>query len=500
MRKSFIITTLAILATLIIGCQPSINPSFSYTPEEPRAGQSISFVNLTNEGEYWGWDFGDGTYSSYKNPSKVYKKPGRYTVTLCVDSNKHYVTSQDITVYDTLPYIHIETDSVVYYEDFTVRALIYNPYNKKVTCDWGFSSHAVSEKIVDGHSAETQLSLHYNHFNTTETITLDVMIGDSAYHVERTVYVHDAKGRALYMTDQDGALWRQRLYENGIETPVKLSESAQKLFPVGVNGDILYLVTSDIQEDPTQVAEDVVGTCQLLGYDLTTQQQYTLLTIQQHPRLHISRASLHGGSIYWSNYDDYLFQLPISTTNANFVWDSANPANSSFFLAGVDYLGYYDKGLAKGQATGGIALYADTYFWAKYGSGAGIYRFTQDDILPAPATANTPVPESGRILDQVAIKHFRMDAIQRKIYYLTPAGNANELWVCNMDGRNATKIAAGCADALWVDNATNRLYFVDAEGIKAIRLLATQSNILTEEAEKMADIQVTGLVLDNQKR
>ena len=51
-----------------------------------------------------------------------------------------------------------------------------------------------------------------------------------------------------------------------------------------------------------------------------------------------------------------------------------------------------------------------------------------------------------------------------------------------------------------MDNATNRLYFVDAEGIKAIRLLATQSNILTEEAEKMADIQATGLVLDNQKR
>jgi hypothetical protein len=145
-------------------------------------------------------------------------------------------------------------------------------------------------------------------------------------------------------------------------------------------------------------------------------------------------------------------------------------------------------------------VYADTYFWAKYGSGAGIYRFTQEDILSTPATTNSPLPESGRILDNVAIKFFRMDAIQRKIYYLTPAGNGNELWVSNMDGRNATKIAADCADALWVDNATNRLYFVDAEGIKAIRLLTTQSNILTEEAEKMADIQATGLVLDNQKR
>lgn len=500
MRKSFIFTTLAILSSLIIGCHPSINPSFTYTPEEPRAGQSISFTNLTNEGEYWGWDFGDGTYSSYKNPAKVYKKPGKYTVTLCVDSNKNYVTSQDITVYDTLPYIHIETDSVVYYEDFTVQALIYNPYNKKVTCDWGFSSHAVSEKIVDGHSAEKQLSLHYNHFNVTETITLDVMIGDSAYHVERTVYVHDAKGRALFITDQEGVLWRQRLYENGIEAPVKLSESTQKIFLVGVYGDILYLVTSDVQEDPAQVADDVVGTCQLVGYDLTTQEQHTLLTIQQHPRLHICRASLHGGNIYWSNYDDYVFRLPINTTNASFVWDSANPANSSFFLAGVEFLGYYGKGLEKGQATGGIAVYADTYFWAKYGSGAGIYRFTQEDILSAPATTNSPLPESGRILEGVAIKLFRMDAIQRKIYYLTPAGNGNELWVSNMDGRNATKIAADCADALWVDNATNRLYFVDAEGIKAIRLLATQSNILTEEAEKMADIQATGLVLDNQKR
>ena len=69
-----------------------------------------------------------------------------------------------------------------------------------------------------------------------------------------------------------------------------------------------------------------------------------------------------------------------------------------------------------------------------------------------------------------------------------------------MDGRNATKIADNCAEAMWVDNATNRLYYVDAEGIKAIRLCTTQSNILIEEATKMADIQATGLVLDNQKR
>ena len=69
-----------------------------------------------------------------------------------------------------------------------------------------------------------------------------------------------------------------------------------------------------------------------------------------------------------------------------------------------------------------------------------------------------------------------------------------------MDGRNATKIDTQCTDALWVDNATNRLFYADEEGIKSIRLITTHTNIVTETAQKIADIQATGVVLDIQKR
>lgn len=500
MRKSFIFITLALFASLIIGCNPAINPSFTFLPENPRAGQTITFTNLTNEGEYWGWDFGDGTYSNYKNPSKIYKKPGKYTVTLCVDSNKNYITKQDITVYDTLPYINISVDSVAYYQTFTAQALVYNPYNLKVTYKWSFSAHAISDDITEGQSTKKQVSLFYNHYNTEETITLDVTIGDSTYHTQQTFFVHDTPGQALYITDQEGNLWKQRMYENGIESPVKVQESTYKTFPIGIYNENLLLVTSDAQQDPNQATEDATGTCQLTAYNLDTWQPQTLLTIHQHPRLHISRASLINGQIYWSNYDDYTFQTPANITNENFVWNNDSPTQSSYYLAGIEHLGYYGHSLHSGQPTGGITLYADTYFWAKYGSGNGIYRFTKEDILNTPSTSSTPLPQSGQILNNVPIKHFCIDAIHRKIYYLTPATNNNELWICNMDGRNATKIDTQCTDALWVDNATNRLFYADEEGIKSIRLITTHTNIVTETAQKIADIQATGVVLDIQKR
>ena len=61
---------------MLIGCK-KVTVDFTYSPAEPKAGETVSFTNLSSAGETWAWTFGDNTTSLSKNPSKIYKKAGR---------------------------------------------------------------------------------------------------------------------------------------------------------------------------------------------------------------------------------------------------------------------------------------------------------------------------------------------------------------------------------------------------------------------------------------
>ncbi|MBO7258028.1 MAG: PKD domain-containing protein, partial [Alphaproteobacteria bacterium] len=63
---------------LLIGCK-KVTVDFTYSPAEPKAGETVSFTNLSSAGETWAWSFGDHSTSLSKIPSKIYKKAGTYT-------------------------------------------------------------------------------------------------------------------------------------------------------------------------------------------------------------------------------------------------------------------------------------------------------------------------------------------------------------------------------------------------------------------------------------
>jgi beta propeller repeat protein len=57
--------------------------SFVITPRGGRPPLKIQFTDKsTNNPTSWRWDFGDGTYSTAKNPTHTYAKKGKYTVSL----------------------------------------------------------------------------------------------------------------------------------------------------------------------------------------------------------------------------------------------------------------------------------------------------------------------------------------------------------------------------------------------------------------------------------
>jgi len=57
----------------------------SASPTSGNAPLKVQFTDKsTNSPTSWKWSFGDGTYSTEKNPAHTYSKTGKYTVTLTV--------------------------------------------------------------------------------------------------------------------------------------------------------------------------------------------------------------------------------------------------------------------------------------------------------------------------------------------------------------------------------------------------------------------------------
>ena len=51
-------------------------------------GQQITFTNTSENATSYSWSFGDGTYSTAKNPVHTYSKARKYTVSLTVKNAK----------------------------------------------------------------------------------------------------------------------------------------------------------------------------------------------------------------------------------------------------------------------------------------------------------------------------------------------------------------------------------------------------------------------------
>lgn len=93
-RVPFITSLCALVVStaLLSGCpqppRPTVEASFNAAPRAGNVPLTVSFqdTSTTQEGtvQDWLWNFGDGVYSSSKNPVHVYNKAGSYTVSLTV--------------------------------------------------------------------------------------------------------------------------------------------------------------------------------------------------------------------------------------------------------------------------------------------------------------------------------------------------------------------------------------------------------------------------------
>lgn len=66
--------------------QKSLNAGYTYVKEASPG--AITFINTSELADSYVWDFGDGTNSTAKNPTKIFLETGEYVVTLTAKNNK----------------------------------------------------------------------------------------------------------------------------------------------------------------------------------------------------------------------------------------------------------------------------------------------------------------------------------------------------------------------------------------------------------------------------
>jgi len=189
---------------------------FTYSPEQPKAGETVTFSNLSSSGEEWAWSFGDGATSSLKTPSHVYKKPGTYVVTLKVDNKSSRTATKEITVYDTIPTFVCE-DSVFYiYKDYTFTANVYNPYNYEVEYEWLFPINTVYVVITDTTFTASSLHLYFVQPMTEAPIWLKVIMNGDTTLVQKSFEVRDTTTNSMLIRTREGD-YRQRIFGSRAE-------------------------------------------------------------------------------------------------------------------------------------------------------------------------------------------------------------------------------------------------------------------------------------------
>lgn len=235
MKQNAII--LCCLLLMAVGCK-KVTVDFSYSPAEPKAGEKVTFTNNSSAGEKWDWNFGDNTVSTLKNPTKTYKKPGTYLVTLRVDSAKNKQYSRSITVYDTLPTFVASADSITHYTDVTLTANIYNPYSYALSYQWTLPAGCV---LQSGTLTDKSIGVYFTVYNQAQTVDLTIYQGDKTYAVSRDLYIYETLAPAILMEQQDGTTLRQRLISTRLESVMPdASEESKALLAAACDTMVVY--------------------------------------------------------------------------------------------------------------------------------------------------------------------------------------------------------------------------------------------------------------------
>lgn len=205
----------------LMGCKKKIEVNFQATPVLPRAGEPVTFKNVSSGGEDWSWTFGDGASSTLKSPTHTYKKPGEYLVRLTVDKKKWLTHSLNITVSDTTPTFTCDNDLFMVYTDYTFKAQVYNPYNLKVEYLWSLPGEDEYAVVTSKSMKESSIKLYFTKEEQKAQLALRiVMDGKDTTEILQEYYIYDVPTNSVLMRT-DEADYRQSIFVPRFGEPVE---------------------------------------------------------------------------------------------------------------------------------------------------------------------------------------------------------------------------------------------------------------------------------------
>ncbi len=79
MKKVF---KLIVASIFLISCGKRPVADFSWSPQNPKAGQEVQFTNQSTDAKKYDWNLGNMSISSETNPKTVYTNAGDYSIDL----------------------------------------------------------------------------------------------------------------------------------------------------------------------------------------------------------------------------------------------------------------------------------------------------------------------------------------------------------------------------------------------------------------------------------
>lgn len=411
----------------------------------------VQFNNISAKSGAVTWDFGDGQTSTDANPVHKFAQAGVYDVTLTIEGvgSRTY----PILIYDIAPVLSVAKQSAtpLVINDATVELSVFLPNPENIECEykwifpegtqrnvngsWEDATELTTHSLADG-TIETPGELRFKHIGSQKIQIETIFDYQNANNAQRRLedsYVNVQVGcsypcKTLYYAVKDGNIKAYKLADpaklpagtkiGSFDMGAKAGSMPTQMVYANVEG-VDYIYTLDCGKKYTYQGDANTkgggdGKITVMNAD-GTGVNTVVTNVGGYPFNDPFQGFAFEGYLYYTDRNTGIRKIDLTARGQ--VEESYYNAQTGYFVCN-NHLGYYGRGIAYGAIHTG--LYIDKngmFYWPKYYSGNGIYRFQTKDINQLDASPHEI------LLPGVAPRAFNIDEDRNQMYVWCSKGN-----------------------------------------------------------------------------